>query len=95
MSMERECIHCKASDGKWYLYLAENEYGGYEDCTAYGPFDSDEEVEKFRQNHFSNPGGLYRDDSGTEPPPTVSPNGSPVEDPKEYARHSFAGVRWL
>lgn len=76
-SVSRYCSFYKASDGKWYLELAHEEYGEREDATTYGPFSTlDKAIDYLDQ--FSNPGGWDEDDSGTRPPPTKSPNGRPV-----------------
>ena len=77
-SMSRYAGIWKASNGKWYLDLASDEYGEYHDATTYGPFSSEEKAEGHLDN-FSNPGGLSVDDSGTEDPPAASPNGNPVQ----------------
>jgi hypothetical protein len=71
----------KASDGKWYLELAHDEYGERWDADTYGPFSSQQAVDDFLER-FPNPGGMGVDDSGEQPPPTESPNGSPVIKPK-------------
>lgn len=84
-----KCRHCfiyKAQDGKWYMELAEKEYGDHYDATTYGPFDSEEEIVgsaggKCELDHHSNPGGWNTDDSGTAPVPSKSPNGFPVRPP--------------
>ena len=80
-SMSRYAAIWKASNGKWYLDLASDEYGEYHDATTYGPFSSEDAAEDHLDN-FSNPGGLEVDDAGTEPPPTKSPNGDPVQSPR-------------
>ena len=77
-SMSRYAGIWLASNGKWYLDLASDEYGEYHDATTYGPFSSEEKAEAHLDN-FSNPGGLSVDNSGTEDPPTSSPNGDPVQ----------------
>jgi len=91
-SMSRYAAIWKASNGKWYLDLASNEYGEYYDATTYGPF-SDEEAAEDHLGNFSNPGGLEVNDAGTEPPPTKSPNGDPVQSPRSssYGRGSGYG----
>lgn len=96
MSVPRHCEFWKASDGKWYLDLAVNEYhdsdedddegghpgdGEYEDSITYGPFSTQEAADAYLTGHFSNPGSFHEDDSGKNPPPTKSPNGSPVVRP--------------
>lgn len=79
-SMQRHCKFYLASDGKWYMELAPNEYGEQWDADTYGPFYSEESALKYLDN-FSNPGGYGVDDSGTRPAPTSSPSGSPVRSP--------------
>ena len=80
MSMSRYCEIWKASNGKWYLDLADEEYGDWEDSTTYGPFPSEDGAYRHLRN-FSNPGGFAVDDSGDLAPPKRSPNGSPVQKP--------------
>jgi len=80
-SMSRYCDFYKTKDGKWYMDLASNEYGEWDDATTYGPFNSEEAVEKYLDNNFSNPGGMGVDDSGEREVPTESPNGSRVVRP--------------
>lgn len=80
MSTLRHCSLYKAKDQKWYMELAEEEYGEYEDSDCFGPFDSEEECLDYL-NNFSNPGGYDIDDSGRMQPPTKSPNGSKVQRP--------------
>ena len=77
MSVSRHCRIYKASNSKWYLELADQEYAGQEDATTYGPF-ADEQAALKHLDMFSNPGGMWVDDSGNEPPPSLSPNGLPV-----------------
>jgi hypothetical protein len=91
-SMMRYAAIWKASNGKWYLDLASDEYGEYYDATTYGPF-SDEEAAEDHLDNFSNPGGLEVDDAGTNPPPTKSPNGDPVQSisSSSYGRGSGYG----
>lgn len=81
-SVERYCSFWKASNGKWYLDLADREHGEYRDATTYGPFPSEEAVDKFLSDNFSNPGGMDIDDSGEQSPPHKSPNGDPVRLPR-------------
>lgn len=83
-STVRHCEIYKATDGKWYLELAPHEYGEYEDADTYGPFDTEDDLQKYL-DHFSNPGGYGYDDSGKHKVPTKSPNGKPVQKP----RHSY------
>ena len=71
----------KAKNKKWYLNLADKEYGDYHDSTTYGPFDSEEEAEEELHNH-ANPGALYTDNKGKRPVPKKSPNGRPIQKPR-------------
>ena len=65
MSVSRKCFIGKAIDEKWYMQLGNFEHAYYkEDCTFYGPFNSQEEAEEELKNH-SNPGSIRVDDSGT------------------------------
>lgn len=79
-SVSRYCAIWKASNGKWYLDLASEEYGDWEDATTYGPFSSMRAAEQYL-DRFSNPGAVDEDDSGEEPPPRRSPNGDPIVKP--------------
>ena len=89
-STSRYCSFYKASDGKWYMDLASEEYGEYEDATTYGPFSTmDKAIDYLDQ--FSNPGGWNEDDSGTRPPPTKSPNGRPVVRAGSSSSSSYSG----
>lgn len=85
-SVSRYCGFWKASNGKWYMDLAHKEHGDYEDATTYGPFRSEDEADRFLRDSFSNPGSTDSDDSGTQPPPTKSPNGERVVDPRKARR---------
>jgi len=67
-SQQRYCEFYLATDGKWYMMLAPNEYGEWQDAEAYGPYGSQEDAERALDRH-SNPGGYNTDDSGTQPPP--------------------------
>jgi hypothetical protein len=87
MSFQRHCEIYKAVDGRFYVDLANEEYGGVEDCTTYGPFATEQEANGELEHH-SNPGGLYVDLDGTRPVPTVSPNGDDVRPP------SGSATRW-
>lgn len=89
-STSRYCGFWKASNNKWYLDLAPGEYDEYGDATTYGPFNTQREAEKYL-DQFSNPGGWDEDDSGTQPPPTKSPNGDPVRKP---GATDYGGFRW-
>ncbi len=97
-SMMRYATIWKASNGKWYLDLASNEYGDYHDATTYGPFSSEDAGDSYLRDNFSNPGGLEVDDRGTEPPPTKSPNGDPVQSPRRSSSYGYGGFgggrRW-
>ena len=77
-----------ASNKKWYLELAHKEHGDRSNATTYGPFLSKEDADKYLSN-FSNPGGMFIDDSGKEKPPTKSPDGSAVVYPKSSGRSIF------
>mgnify|MGYP006200913339 CR=1 FL=1 len=81
MSVCRECRLYLTNDGQWYMDLANEEYGGYDDCTTYGPFYSEDATLKYLDDNFSNPGGFSVDSSGIAPAPTMSPNGSKVISP--------------
>ena len=87
-SMQRHCAMYKASDGKWYMELADHEYADYEEANTYGPFSSQEQAMDYLDN-FSNPGGWSEDDSGKRQPPTKSPNGSPVQSPRARNRYGY------
>jgi hypothetical protein len=87
MSCSRHCAFYKATDGQWYMELAHHEHDGREDATTYGPFASEDAAHAYRRG-FVNPGGATIDDSGTEPPPTRSPNGSPVVSPRSAGARS-------
>lgn len=82
MSCSRHCAFYKALDGLWYMELAAQEYAGREDATTYGPFASEDAAADYRRARFVNPGGATIDDSGTDPVPLKSQNGSPVERPR-------------
>ena len=89
-SMQRHCEFYLASDGKWYMELAPDEYGEQWDADTYGPFRSEDAAYKYLDN-FSNPGGYGSDDTGTRPPPTTSPNGSPVRAPRTGSSYGGMG----
>lgn len=89
-SVSRYCSFYKASDGKWYLELAHDEYGEREDATTYGPFSTQDKAIDYL-DQFSNPGGWDEDDSGTRPPPTKGPNGRPVVRPGSSGGSSYGG----
>lgn len=65
--------------------------GQFEDCVTYGPFSSEKAAEAHLDN-FSNPGSLDVDPSGKEPPPTKSPNGTPVISPRGRSSYSSSYV---
>lgn len=81
--MRHESIYM-ASDGQWYLELADAEYGEPEDADAYGPFASRDAIGGFLRN-LPNSGGGDLDASGTRPPPATAPNGGPVREPAAWA----------
>ena len=62
-SMSRHCEFYKARNGEWYMELANEEFGGREDATTYGPFDSEKEATQFLRK-FTNPGSYAVDGSG-------------------------------
>lgn len=80
-SMSRHAEIYKANNGSWYLELADEEYGEWEDAYVYGPFGSERDADRYL-DQFSNPGGMSVDDSGKRPPPKKSPNGKPVQSPR-------------
>lgn len=88
-SVSRYCSLYMASNGKWYLNLAPQEYGEYEDAQTYGPFNSYNATVDYL-DQFSNPGGWDEDDSGKRSPPTLSPNGSPVQGGNTGQRSMFS-----
>ena len=79
-SMQRHCAIYKAKNKKWYLELADREYGEEHDATTYGPFNSEKDVQDELEYH-SNPGGYSMDGSGKAPVPKRSPNGSQIQKP--------------
>lgn len=81
-SMSRYCDIYKTNDGKWYMDLANEEYGEWDDATTYGPFNSEDAADKYLSDNHSNPGGMGVDDSGDREVPTESPNGSRVVNPR-------------
>ena len=85
-SMSRFCTIYKATDGQWYLDLADKEYGTEEDAITYGPFCSKDAAEKHLDN-FSNPGAIFFDDSGT----TELPDGHKIVNP--FPVRSRLGIR--
>jgi hypothetical protein len=88
-SLSRHCAIYKAVNGKWYMDLAEREHGEEEDSTTYGPFDSSENAESYLEN-FSNPGSTWID-RNSNPVPTVSPNGRPVQKPQSHRGRGWYG----
>ena len=83
-SVARYAFEYKAKNGKWYLELTHDEYD-YErrNATTYGPFDSQDSLNKYLRGNHSNPGGGSVDNSGKKKVPKKSPNGSPVIDPRK------------
>ena len=92
-SSSRYCSFYKAKNGKWYMELAPQEYGEYEDATTYGPFYSEESALKYLDN-FSNPGGYDVDDSGEREVPTMSPNGDKVHSTSSDRMGGFSRYRF-
>jgi hypothetical protein len=78
-SVSRHCSFWKASNGKWYMNLAHEEYGDESDATTYGPFGTEDAAMDYLDANFANPGGFDIDDSGNRSPPSVSPDGTRVE----------------
>lgn len=70
MSVLRRCDFFKAVDGNWYMILGDFEYS-YNDyqCSTYGPFASQEDVDNYLRYNFSNPGGACVDHSGAKAVP--------------------------
>ncbi len=89
-SMQRHCEFYLASDKKWYMELASDEYGEQHESDVYGPFYSRDAAMK-HLDQFSNPGGYGIDDSGERPPPTQSPNGYPVIKPEMRSSIGYFG----
>lgn len=73
-SSSRHCYMYKATDGKWYMSLADDIESDdeYEEPTVrdYGPFNSEDDTIKYLNRNFSNPGGWGTDSSGKRKPPT-------------------------
>lgn len=88
-SMSRYCNYYKAKDKNWYVDLANKEYGGYEDATTYGPFNTFDDADEYVMNNFSNPGSFWEDDSGKKPVPKKSPNGRPVIRPSSGRKYRW------
>jgi hypothetical protein len=85
----RYCAIYKAKNGRWYLDLADREYGEYRDSTTYGPFKTEKDVVNYL-DRFSNPGGWTVDRSGSREVPVQSPDGGPVLVPDSYnLRYTF------
>lgn len=91
-SAQRHCAMYLATNGKWYLELADKEYGERRDANTWGPFPSEKAVEKFLDN-FSNTGGIDYYEEGKKPPPTRGPNGEPLKSPQSY-NTGWGGSRW-
>ena len=76
----------KANNKKWYLEV--DEYEDYEDYDddedpsepelvgthIHGPFDSEEDADKYLGNEYPNPGGYRVDSSGKRTPPKYKYN---------------------
>jgi hypothetical protein len=77
-SVRRYCEFFLATDGRWYIYHADDDHGDLDDSTAYGPFRSEDEADFYVRNYLSTSGASDTDDSGNRPPPTRSPNGTPL-----------------
>ncbi len=94
-STKRHCDMYLASNGRWYMELADQEHGTLEEAVSYGPF-LDQEACVDYLNNFANPGGWGEDDSGTRPPPTLSPNGQKVQSSHGAIRGSitWGGRSW-
>lgn len=88
MSMQRHCEFYKATDNNWYMELAHAEYGGADDSVTYGPFADQDHAERELRLH-ANPGSSCSDDSGTQPVPTESRNGTHVRAPRTSANPVF------
>jgi hypothetical protein len=73
----------KDSAGNWWLDLADEEYGEYEDARTHGPFSSEDAADSYLSKNFSNPGGADVDDSGKKAPPKKSRNGSSLVNPRK------------
>lgn len=101
-SVLRDCDIFKATDGQWYMELQnepneEDEDGEEtesEDYEMYGPFPSEAAVEQYLRAHFANPGGLSRDDSGKEKPPTHSRSGQRLKKPSTVVRWRPTGFHY-
>lgn len=78
-------------DDDWRRNSGNETDGTYEDSVTYGPFDSEAACEAYLRN-FSNPGSFYTDSSGKNPPPTKSPNGSPVVSPRRSWGGDYGSV---
>lgn len=87
-SVSRYCHIYKSKGNKWWIELADKEYGGRSDATTYGPFKSEDDAEKELQHH-SNPGSLSFDRSGKAPVPKKSPNGRPIQKPSSQRRRGY------
>ena len=80
-SLSRHCEIYKSNTGKWWMELADEEYGEQWDSSVYGPFTSQDEAETELKQH-SNPGAVYDDASGERQDPTSSPNGGKIREPE-------------
>jgi hypothetical protein len=91
MSMARRCDIWLATDNQFYMLLGNYEYAHDEkDCTAFGPFASEEKAWEELEFH-SNPGGGNIDRSGKRPPPT-NPEKPSAE--KFHNEPPFAAFQW-
>lgn len=72
-SMQREALIFKATDGRWYYFIAYEEYGEWPNGSFHGPFSSEDSAYSHMRNNHSSPGGYRVDDSGTmEVPKTTN-----------------------
>ena len=74
----------KASDEQFYMDLADNENGKWEESTTYGPFEDRVSVRSFLNENFDYPGDIIFDGSETLRPPKRSPSGREVVDPDKF-----------
>ena len=94
-SVQRHCGFYLARDGQWYMNLADDEYGDYEDSDTYGPFPSFDNAYDFLHRNFANPGGFNEDKSGRKPAPRRSPRGTPVINPAQWGGRWRVASRYL
>jgi len=70
MSMTRRDYRWLATDGKWYHQLGDFEHAHEDDeCTIYGPFNSEDDIDRHLSDHFPSTSMSETDDKGTQPPP--------------------------